>query len=1213
MPLHSLSGVPTAADARGTIVLPRTKELAIPPVDDEPQLRPDAAADPPAAGAAGDGDRATSTVQTVEVDEAELDAKWGFTASEPLVGFGAPPVVAVLVTADPGDWFEETLESLADQDYENLSVLVLDNGSRQDPTERIADVLPTAFVKRLDADRGFSAAANEVLVSVEGAAFYLILHDDVRLGPGALTALVSEAFRANAGIVGPKLVDWDRPDELRSVGYSVDPYGFASSLSEPGELDQSQHDIAREVFAVSDACMLIRSDLFDSLGGFTESIPYFGEDIDLCWRAHVAAASVNLCPNATVAHRQRFDQRRESENRQRLELRHEARTMLSNYELLRLLRVTPVVLLLSLVDLFGSLVLGRFRRAGDIAASWVWNLTHLPSLWRARSRVKRSRRAHDSAYLPLMRQGSSRLRSLIRAEEGENRLQAVTQASRGYLRDLTSGPSRAGVIGAVVAAVLMLVGARGLISGPLPVLREFIDAGSSGPDLVAQWFAGWRDAGLGEPAVAPAVVPGLGALGTVLFGSIGLARRLLILLPLLLGGIGAWKLFVRTGSTRGRAAALAAYGLNPVVLNAVAEGRLQALVAYGAAPWLLRRLARGAGVEPFAAPDEPRPARPRHLAGTALLLAAVAAVTPLGAAILIVAVLLLALVQLAMGERRALRVVVDLVVSSVAAVPVVLPWLVAAVRHGDLASLTGLWTSTAARPSAAEIITGSLGVVEVGVFGWGVVIAAMYAVVVGRSWRITWAASGWVLAFASWVGTVLLSREDLLGGAGAELFLVPAVLGLAIWVALGAVAFERDVIGSDFGVAQVLSGVAVIALAVGVVPVAVASMNGRWYQPEGDFRNLLSVVDDGQDFRSVWIGDPDVLPLSGWGLGEGHLSMGISSGLDPTITQRYRLDGGAGVASLTEAVDAALDGQTSRLGRLLAPMGVRYIVVVNRPAPQPYSPAEVPMPQRALSSLREQLDLQEIEINPGVALFATTESWPLRSDVTDLGLPGDGLTTLGDQLRTGYAVPPAVLGADPGTSFSGELGGDRSIAQSVTADPGWTLEVDGEDAERTGLFAWAQQFRTPAAGDATLSWNTPWSQRVLQLVQVAGLLVLLAFAVRRRRMVATPSGRRRRSRVQEPVVVVGPEGLLPAETTAETAAEASVDALLDDPAELGGPGDPASVDPEDPLLSGDDPDSDSADPNSADPDSADPDSADPDSADRDSADRDSADDQDRPT
>ena len=44
-----------------------------------------------------------------------------------------PPVVAVVVTNNPGPWLEETLGSLAAQDYPALGVLVLDNASRRRP------------------------------------------------------------------------------------------------------------------------------------------------------------------------------------------------------------------------------------------------------------------------------------------------------------------------------------------------------------------------------------------------------------------------------------------------------------------------------------------------------------------------------------------------------------------------------------------------------------------------------------------------------------------------------------------------------------------------------------------------------------------------------------------------------------------------------------------------------------------------------------------------------------------------------------------------------------------------------------------------------------------------------------------------------------------------------------------------------------------------
>ncbi len=37
----------------------------------------------------------------------------------------APPVVAVMVVCNPGDWFDEVLDGLAEQDYANLKSLFL--------------------------------------------------------------------------------------------------------------------------------------------------------------------------------------------------------------------------------------------------------------------------------------------------------------------------------------------------------------------------------------------------------------------------------------------------------------------------------------------------------------------------------------------------------------------------------------------------------------------------------------------------------------------------------------------------------------------------------------------------------------------------------------------------------------------------------------------------------------------------------------------------------------------------------------------------------------------------------------------------------------------------------------------------------------------------------------------------------------------------------
>ena len=86
--------------------------------------------------------------------------------------------------------------------------------------------------------------------------------------PTALRLLVEEAYRSNAAIVGPKLVDFDNPEVLLDVGRAIDRLGGSHTGIETGELDQEQHDGVRDVFYVSSAVMLVRTDLFTELGGF---------------------------------------------------------------------------------------------------------------------------------------------------------------------------------------------------------------------------------------------------------------------------------------------------------------------------------------------------------------------------------------------------------------------------------------------------------------------------------------------------------------------------------------------------------------------------------------------------------------------------------------------------------------------------------------------------------------------------------------------------------------------------------------------------------------------------------------------------------------------------------------------------------------------------------------------------------------------------------
>ena len=68
---------------------------------------------------------------------------------------------------------------------------------------------------------------------------------------------VGDEVVTNGGILGPKLLDWNDPRRIRSVGGLVDKAGVPAPSAEPGEMDQEQHDAVRDVLLglVAGACL----------------------------------------------------------------------------------------------------------------------------------------------------------------------------------------------------------------------------------------------------------------------------------------------------------------------------------------------------------------------------------------------------------------------------------------------------------------------------------------------------------------------------------------------------------------------------------------------------------------------------------------------------------------------------------------------------------------------------------------------------------------------------------------------------------------------------------------------------------------------------------------------------------------------------------------------------------------------------------------------
>src|SRR5438270_4986857 len=438
----------------------------------------------------------------------------------------APSVVAVVVASDPGAWLEETLAALGEQDYPNLSVLVLDAGTNGDGlAARIAPVLPDAYVRRVDGNPPYGQAANEALLAVEGAAFYLFCHDDAAPDADAVRLLVEEALRSNAGVVGPKLVQWERPERLADVGMTVNKLGAGHSLIERGEMDQEQHDGVRDVFAVPGACVLVRSDLFGALGGFDPEMSDHGGDVDLGWRAQVVGARVLVAPAARVRHLDVEELRSVTrEDQPVLEARDRVRAVLKNYSRFHLVRVVPQALFAALVDFVTGAFSGSRGRARAPLEAWTWNLRHLGELRALRRTVQQHRLVPDSDVRRLQVTGTARRAAAGDVELGE-REGAITRSGRSLADAFAVTTARQALIVWALIIVLLVAGSRHLFGGTFPSVGQLAAFPHRATLTAHNFVAGLRITGLGTDPPAPAA-PGLpGSGGPALIGHVGRLHR----------------------------------------------------------------------------------------------------------------------------------------------------------------------------------------------------------------------------------------------------------------------------------------------------------------------------------------------------------------------------------------------------------------------------------------------------------------------------------------------------------------------------------------------------------------------------------------------------------------------------------------------------------------------------------------------------------------
>jgi hypothetical protein len=759
------------------------------------------------------------------------------------------------------------------------------------------------------------------------------------------------------------------------------------------------------------------------------------------------------------------------------------------------------LVLVTLVEVVVGLFTGRLGEALASLRALLGLMPRTLPIVARRQAIRGQRAVPEREVLGLQVRGSSRLTSYLRGKETATYVGADTTVRRW--REASFGPPLTWFC--VILAIV--IGSRALIRHGVPAVGEFLPFPDSPRQLLHDYRSSFDPRGFGATVALPTGYAILSVASALTLFRMPLMMTVTVIGLYLVGGLGAWRVATVFPVSRARIAALVVYVGTPLVPGVLGAGDFSGLVWFAALPWLVHLIKRGAGLDTA----DPSTAvidlvdgvaqvdlrhRFRAIAFATLVLASTAAFVPVAIALFAVCGLLIAFATLLVGGawRVAAWLAACTAIASLLAFVLNLPWAL----DWTWTTVTGPQTAGASGRNAYDVASLAPDNLRFGVLALALYVPVVAAVAITRAWRLTWSARGAALVIGFGALMLLADRGALpIDMPRPSLLAVPIALGLAINAAALVGGFGTDVLGRGFGWRQPAALLANLAIVVGLVPAAVSIGDGSWNTPQPPLTTFLDSqlpLDATQgDFRVLYVGDPRVLPVPGREYTPG-VAYAVVDGGALDFTDRFPTAETAGDAAVERTLQLVAQGSTLRAGRLLAPLGIRYIVLPETDGVASTNDAPIPVPAGLIAAFRNQLDIGSLPGPPALTVFANDAWIPVAAQLT--GATADASKLAGDDalVRADLALAkPLMVGADGRPASSAEVT-PGVVHLAIPYDSRLHLQVDGTELTSRPGFGTATDFDVTEPGTAVLSYARDSTRSLWVAVQVVLWLAVLVVA-----------------------------------------------------------------------------------------------------------------------
>ena len=217
-----------------------------------------------------------------------------------------PKVSIVTLTWNTTEITIDFLKSLNEHcTYPNLEVIIVDNGSKVNPTAAFKSIYPSAIVLVNEKNLGFTGGNNVGIKAATGD-YLFIVNNDTEFTPGLMEGLLKifETY-PDAGIVSPKFHYFYHKGTIEYAGYNeVNIFTGRNGMVGCREQDNGQYNEIKTTNYAHGGGMMVPRKIIDEVGGLPDEFFIYYEEFDWCEQIKRKGYKVYYQPASLIYHKE---------------------------------------------------------------------------------------------------------------------------------------------------------------------------------------------------------------------------------------------------------------------------------------------------------------------------------------------------------------------------------------------------------------------------------------------------------------------------------------------------------------------------------------------------------------------------------------------------------------------------------------------------------------------------------------------------------------------------------------------------------------------------------------------------------------------------------------------------------------------------------------------------------------------------------------------